>query len=282
MISDELEKTLQRTQKFAKSFKHQYMTLEHLLFSMLDDNDVIKVLDACVIDKDKLKKNLEKFVEGNLRDLVNESSENEVKPTLGFQRVIQRAVIHVQSSGKEEANAANVLVAIFSERESHAVYFLQQENLNRLDVVNYLSHGIEKENESDDFDQVLNDYSEDNQQKKSMTFLRRSSKSPLNFVPANRAPRSREKIFESNSELGTSFFIIFKAKPSASAVLPTPGSPTNIGLFLFLLARTWIVLLISFSLPMIGSILPDAAFLFKSTQNFSIISFDFFCWLSSE
>ena len=167
MISDELEKTLQRTQKFAKSFKHQYMTLEHLLFSMLEDSDVIKVLDACVIDKDKLKKKLEKFVEGNLRDLVNESSENEVKPTLGFQRVIQRAVIHVQSSGKEEANAANVLVAIFSERESHAVYFLQQENLNRLDVVNYLSHGIEKENESDDFDQVLNDYSEDNQQKKS-------------------------------------------------------------------------------------------------------------------
>ena len=84
MISDELEKTLQRTQKFAKSFKHQYMTLEHLLFSMLDDSDVIKVLDACVIDKDKLKRNLEKFVEGNLRDLVNESSENEIKPTLGL------------------------------------------------------------------------------------------------------------------------------------------------------------------------------------------------------
>ena len=166
MISDELEKTLQRTQKFAKSLKHQYMTLEHLLISMLDDIDVIKVLDACVIDKDKLRKNLEKFVEDNLNDLINDSSENEVKPTLGFQRVIQRAVIHVQSSGKEEANAANVLVAIFSERESHAVYFLQQENLNRLDVVNYLSHGIEKENEKDDFDQMLNDYPNNNQQKK--------------------------------------------------------------------------------------------------------------------
>ena len=165
MISDELEKTLQRTQKYAKSFKHQYMTLEHLLFSMLDDTDVIKVLDACVIDKAKLRNKLEKFVADNLRDLINDSSENEVKPTLGFQRVIQRAVIHVQSSGKEEANAANVLVAIFSERESHAVYFLQQENLNRLDVVNYLSHGIEKENEKDDFDQMLNDYPEGNQQK---------------------------------------------------------------------------------------------------------------------
>ena len=173
MISDELEKTLQRTQKYAKSFKHQYMTLEHLLFSMLDDSDVIKVLDACVIDKDKLRKNLEKFVEDNLRDLINDSSENEVKPTLGFQRVIQRAVIHVQSSGKEEANAANVLVAIFSERESHAVYFLQQENLNRLDVVNYLSHGIEKENEKNDFDQMLNDYPEENQQKKSNEIIKK-------------------------------------------------------------------------------------------------------------
>ncbi len=167
MISDELEKTLQRTQKYAKSFKHQYMTLEHLLFSMLDDSDVIKVLDACVIDKNKLRNNLKKFVEDNLKDLINDSSENEVKPTLGFQRVIQRAVIHVQSSGKEEANAANVLVAIFSERESHAVYFLQQENLNRLDVVNFLSHGVEKENDKDDFDQMLNDYPEENQQKKS-------------------------------------------------------------------------------------------------------------------
>ena len=174
MISDELEKTLQRTQKYAKSFKHQYMTLEHLLFSMLDDNDVIKVLDACVIDKDKLRNKLEKFVEDNLRDLINDSSENEVKPTLGFQRVIQRAVIHVQSSGKEEANAANVLVAIFSERESHAVYFLQQENLNRLDVVNYLSHGIEKENEKDDFDQMLNDYPEDNQKKKTNEIIEKN------------------------------------------------------------------------------------------------------------
>ena len=166
MISDELEKTLQRTQKYAKSFKHQYMTLEHLLFSMLDDLDVIKVLEACAIDKVKLRNNLENFVEDNLKDLINDPLENEIKPTLGFQRVIQRAVIHVQSSGKEEANAANVLVAIFSERESHAVYFLQKENLKRLDVVNYLSHGIEKEKEKDDFEQILNDYPNDNQPKK--------------------------------------------------------------------------------------------------------------------
>lgn len=166
MISDELEKTLQRTQKYAKTFKHQYMTLEHLLLSMLDDSDVLKVLDACVIDTKKLRNNLEKFVEENLKDLILESSGDDIKPTLGFQRVIQRAVIHVQSSGKEEANAANVLVAIFSERESHAVYFLQEQNLNRLDVVNFLSHGLEKDTEIDDLVNEVDDFPEQSQQKK--------------------------------------------------------------------------------------------------------------------
>ncbi len=157
MISDELEKTLQRTQTFAKSFNHRYMTLEHLLLSMLEDDDVLKVMDACTVDIKKLKKNLEDFVGDNLKELITSSSEADIKPTLGFQRVIQRAVIHVQSSGKEEANAANVLVAIFSERESHAVYFLQKENLNRLDVVNYLSHGLDKEEDSENIDDFTND-----------------------------------------------------------------------------------------------------------------------------
>ncbi len=165
MISDELEKTLQRTQKFAKSYKHRYMTLEHLLLSMLEDSDVIKVLDACSINIEILRSKLEKFVEVNLVDLKSNDS-SEIKPTLGFQRVIQRAVIHVQSSGKEEANGANVLVAIFSERESHAVYFLQQENLNRLDVVNYLSHGIERETEEESFVTDDDDFSSDNEPKK--------------------------------------------------------------------------------------------------------------------
>ncbi len=154
MISDELEKTLQRTQKYAKSLKHQYMTLEHLLFSMLDDEDVLKVMNACTIDVKELRNNLEQFIEMNLKELISSASENEIKPTLGFQRVIQRAVIHVQSSGKEEANAANVLVAVFSERESHAVYFLQQQNLNRLDVVNFLSHGLEKDTEVENIEDI--------------------------------------------------------------------------------------------------------------------------------
>ena len=167
MISEELEKTLQRTQQYAKSFNHQYMTLEHLLLSMLEDNDVIKVLDACVIDIEKLKESVKKFVEFNLKDLITSSTQAEIKPTLGFQRVIQRAVIHVQSSGKDEANATNVLVAIFSERESHAVYFLQKQNLNRLDVVNYLSHGIEKENDLENNIDLSDESNTENDQKKS-------------------------------------------------------------------------------------------------------------------
>ena len=108
---------------------------------MTDDNDVIKVLNACDIDIEFLKKELEDFIKNKLKDLISKDLNYEAKPTLGFQRVIQRAVIHVQSSGKEEANGSNVLVAIFSERESHAVYYLQKQNLSRLDVVEYLSHG---------------------------------------------------------------------------------------------------------------------------------------------
>ncbi len=146
MISDELEKTLQRAQEHAQSLSHQYMTLEHLLYSMIDDKDVINILEACEVDIVSLKEELENFLKKNLSDLISELKE-EVKPTLGFQRVIQRAVIHVQSSGKDQTSAANVLVAIFSERESHAVYFLQKQNLSRLDVVDFLSHGLTKNND---------------------------------------------------------------------------------------------------------------------------------------
>ncbi|MFL2663278.1 MAG: ATP-dependent Clp protease ATP-binding subunit ClpA [Alphaproteobacteria bacterium] len=144
MISDEFEKTLQRTQGYAKKFGHFYMTLEHLLLSLLDDQDVKTILSACSIDAKTLRTDLEDFIKKNLKEL-EKTNDDEIKPTLGFQRVIQRAVIHVQSSGNEEANGANVLVALFSERESHAVYFLQQQNLTRLDVVDYISHGIAKD-----------------------------------------------------------------------------------------------------------------------------------------
>ena len=159
MISDEFEKTLQKAQENARSLGHQYMTLEHLLFAMTDDNDVIKVLKACDIDIEFLKQELEDFINNKLKDLISKDLNDEAKPTLGFQRVIQRAVIHVQSSGKEEANGSNVLVAIFSERESHAVYYLQKQNLSRLDVVEYLSHGNEREKE--DFDFIKSENKED-------------------------------------------------------------------------------------------------------------------------
>ena len=166
MISDELEKTLQRAQEYAQKYKHQYMTLEHLLFSMLDDNDVKEVLLACEIDLEILRNEVINFLKKNLDELVSETNDD-VKPTLGFQWVIQRAVIHVQSSGKDEANAANVLVAIFSERESHAVYFLQQQNLSRLDVVRYLSHGFEKKSDEVEDSQNLEFSGQNKDEKKS-------------------------------------------------------------------------------------------------------------------
>ena len=158
MISDELEKTLQRAKICAESFQHEFMTIEHLLFSMTDDFDVKEIFKACNIDINSLKNELESFLKEKLKDLVNLELE-EIKPTLGFQRVIQRAVIHVQSSGKEEATAANVLVSIFSERESHAVYFLQKQSLNRLDVVDYISHGQKKEENFSYIDQKENEES---------------------------------------------------------------------------------------------------------------------------
>ena len=171
MISDEFEKTLQKAQENARSLGHQYMTLEHLLFAMTDDNDVIKVLKACDIDIEFLKQELEDFIKNKLKDLISKDLNDEAKPTLGFQRVIQRAVIHVQSSGKEEANGSNVLVAIFSERESHAVYYLQKQNLSRLDVVEYLSHGNEREKEDFDFIKSENKEDENNTNNSKKDFL---------------------------------------------------------------------------------------------------------------
>ena len=155
MLSDELESTLQRALNKAHYHHHQFITLEHLLFALTDDKDAIEIFNACELDLNALKSQLEKFISEKLNDLYFKDI-NEPKPTLGFQRVIQRSVIHVQSAGKKEANGANVLVAIFSERESHAVYFLQKQDLKRIDVVNYISHGILKSEEENDTS-VLND-----------------------------------------------------------------------------------------------------------------------------
>ncbi|MEJ0095878.1 MAG: ATP-dependent Clp protease ATP-binding subunit ClpA [Methylocella sp.] len=142
-FSRNLEQSLHRALAVANERHHEYATLEHLLLSLTDDGDAAAVLRACSVDLDHLKKNLREYIDQELDNLVSDGRED-AKPTAGFQRVIQRAVIHVQSSGREEVTGANVLVAIFAERESHAAYFLQEQDMTRYDAVNYISHGIAK------------------------------------------------------------------------------------------------------------------------------------------
>ena len=143
MLSRNLEQTLHRALSFANERRHEYATLEHLLLGLADDQDAATVLRACGVDLDKLRADLLEFLDKDLSGLVTERS-GDPKPTAGFQRVVQRAAIHVQSSGRDEVTGANVLVALFSERESHAVYFLQLQDMTRLDAVNFISHGIAK------------------------------------------------------------------------------------------------------------------------------------------
>jgi ATP-dependent Clp protease ATP-binding subunit ClpA len=142
-FSRSLEQSLHRALALANERHHEYATLEHLLLALVDDQDAAAVMRACNVDLDKLRRNLVAYIESELENLVTDGGEDS-KPTAGFQRVIQRAVIHVQSSGREEVTGANVLVAIFAERESHAAYFLQEQEMTRYDAVNYISHGIAK------------------------------------------------------------------------------------------------------------------------------------------
>jgi len=142
-FSRNLEETLHRAVAYANQRKHEYATLEHLLLSLTDDQDASAVMRACNVDLAALKKNLVNYLDTELKSLVVEGGED-AKPTAGFQRVIQRAVIHVQSSGRDEVSGANVLVAVFSERESHAAYFLQEQDMTRYDAVNFIAHGIAK------------------------------------------------------------------------------------------------------------------------------------------
>src|SRR6266705_958574 len=142
-FSRNLEQSLHRALALANERHHEYATLEHLLLALIDDQDAAAVMRACNVDLDKLRRSLTAYLESELENLVSDGNEDS-KPTAGFQRVIQRAVIHVQSSGREEVTGANVLVAIFAERESHAAYFLQEQDMTRYDAVNYISHGIAK------------------------------------------------------------------------------------------------------------------------------------------
>jgi ATP-dependent Clp protease ATP-binding subunit ClpA len=143
MLSRNLEQTLHRALGNANQRRHEYATLEHLLLALTEDQDALAVLRACGVEIAKLRSELIEYLDSELSNLVTSRSED-AKPTAGFQRVLQRAAIHVQSSGREEVTGANVLVALFSERESHAVYFLQEQEMTRFDAVNYISHGIAK------------------------------------------------------------------------------------------------------------------------------------------
>ena len=143
MLSRNLEQTLHRSLSLASDRRHEYATLEHLLLGLTEDTDAATVLRACGVDLDKLRGDLSEFLDKDLSGLATDRP-GEPKPTAGFQRVVQRAAIHVQSSGRDEVSGANVLVALFSERESHAVFYLQLQDMTRLDAVNFISHGIAK------------------------------------------------------------------------------------------------------------------------------------------
>ncbi|KXV76664.1 ATP-dependent Clp protease ATP-binding subunit ClpA [Acetobacter cerevisiae] len=143
MLSRNLEQTLHRALILAGERHHEYATLEHLLLALVDDADAVTVFRACGVDLERLRTDLTGFLDKDLAGLASDRP-TEPKPTAAFQRVIQRAAIHVQSTGRDEVTGANVLVALFAERESHAVYFLQLQDMTRLDAVNFLSHGIAK------------------------------------------------------------------------------------------------------------------------------------------
>ena len=144
MLNRDLEITLNLAFKEARNKRHEFMTVEHLLLALLDNHAAIDVLRACGADMERLRRELTEFIDSTTPLIPKQDHERETQPTLGFQRVLQRAVFHVQSSGKGEVSGANVLVAIFSEQESQAVFFLKQQQIARIDIVNFISHGISK------------------------------------------------------------------------------------------------------------------------------------------
>jgi ATP-dependent Clp protease ATP-binding subunit ClpA len=142
-VSPTLNLTIERARSLARQRNHEFATLEHLLLSLVEDDDAAAVLKACAVDLELLAKNLSDCLDRELSNLVNPAADD-CKPTTSFTRVLQRAFINVQTSGREDVTGANVLVALFAERESYAVYFLQEQEMSRYDAVNYISHGIAK------------------------------------------------------------------------------------------------------------------------------------------
>ena len=143
-LTPSLEKALEKALALAAERHHEYATLEHLLLALTDDEDAIEVMTACKVDMEKLQDDLSDYIDDDLSNLAVDELDDQVRPTAAFQRVVQRAILHVESSGRDEVTGANVLVSIFSERESHAAYFLQEQDMTRYDAVNFISHGVAK------------------------------------------------------------------------------------------------------------------------------------------
>ena len=144
-LSPSLETALEKALTLASERDHEYATLEHLLLALTDDEHAREVMGACKVDIEALRGDLTRYIDEELSSLIVDDSEGRVQPTAAFQRVVQRAILHVESSGREEVTGANVLVSIFSERESHAAYFLQEQDMTRYDAVNFISHGVAKQ-----------------------------------------------------------------------------------------------------------------------------------------
>ncbi|WP_133127157.1 ATP-dependent Clp protease ATP-binding subunit ClpA [Legionella nagasakiensis] len=184
MLNKELEFTLNLAFKEAKEKRHEFMTVEHLLLSLLDNPAAGNVLQACDANIESLRHDLTEFIDETTPKIPEDESERETQPTLGFQRVLQRAVFHVQSAGKTEVSGANVLAAIFSEQESQAVYFLRRENITRLDVINYISHGVSKYQNNDLQDNMNSSMDED-------MMVSEGNESPLESYCMNLNKRAR-------------------------------------------------------------------------------------------
>ena len=171
MLSRELEVTLNLAFKDARAKRHELMSVEHLLLSLLDNTAAVTVLRSCGADIEKLRKELNDFLEATTPLIPKNENDRETQPTLGFQRVLQRAVFHVQSSGRKEVTGASVLVAIFTEQESHAVYLLKQQEINRIDVVNFIAHGTRKDGTEEDPETADNIDEEGSEEEKTPTAL---------------------------------------------------------------------------------------------------------------
>ncbi len=219
MLSPNLEKTLREAYQLATNNKHEYVTLEHLLLSLLEDQDALSVLKACAVDTNSLKVNIENFISKDLENL-KENFTGEPKLTNGFQRVLQRAAIHVQSSGRENVTGANMIVALFSEKESHAVYFLHKQNMTRLDAVQYISHGISKANDNIETEDILdNDLNENGQSK--------NSKRALDQFCINLNEKSKkgkiDKLIGRSSELDRTIQILCRRQKNNPLFVGDPG-----------------------------------------------------------